>query len=383
MKRYQLNKDAVRVLTSGHPWIFRTHLSSAANVFSSGDWLRLVNAENQTVGYGIFDPDGLIGIRVLKKGETAPHSAWFQKKIEGALKKREPLRKYSTAFRAVHGENDGLPGVVIDVYGDTLVLQTYSSSVDPLGRYIAGLVRAYLGLRNVLWKIPKKRKGDRPETDFRVLRGSNPGVISFTEGKAKFTVDVGEGQKSGTFLDLRGLRKWVLHEKLSGKKVLNLFSYTGNLTRAAEIAGAREIWSVDISKGAIAFTKAHHVIEEKKHRLVSADIFAWIESLSPKEKFDLIIVDPPNMASKKDQVATALKAYRKLYQNALNHLAPRGKIVAACCTSRIDRKTFSRAVDDYLRGLKCIKDFPPEDDHPVGFEEGDYLKIRVYESKRD
>lgn len=379
MKRYQLNKDALRVLNSNHPWIFRSHLSSAADVFKTGDWLRLVDSENKTAGYGIFDKEGLIAIRNLKKGETAPEVTWFQKKVQTALKKREQVRKFSTGFRAVHGENDGLPGIVIDVYADTLVLQTYASSVDALGRYIAELVLKEIGGRNILWKIPKKRKGVRPDQEFRVLRGKNPGMIVFNEGKASFTVDVGEGQKSGTFLDLRGLRKWVSQEKLLGKKVLNLFSYTGNLTRAAEIAGAKEIWSVDVSKGAIEFTEKYHVADPKKHKLMVADIFKWIDSLSPNDRFDLIIVDPPNMASKKDQVPVALKAYKSLYQSVSKHLAPGGKIVAACCTSRIERRTFAKEVDRFLHGMKCIKDLQPEDDHPVGFDEGDYLKIRIYQ----
>lgn len=378
MRRYQLNKDALRILQSGHPWIFRSHLSTAADVFKTGDWLSLVDAQNKVAGFGIYDKDGLIGIRNLKKGETPPDPEFFQKKVAMALKKREPLKNYSDAFRALHGENDGLPGVVIDVYGDTLVLQTYSSSVDALGRYLAQVVCSQLQSKNILWKIPKKRKGKRPDGDFRVLRGMNPGKIVFREGKMQFTVDVGEGQKSGTFLDLRGLRKWIAQENLKGKKVLNLFSYTGNLTRASEIAGAKEIWSVDISKGAIEFTEKYHAEDKKKHKFIAADIFKWIDALGPNEKFDLIIVDPPNMASKKDQVPVALRAYRHLYTAVRSHLNPQGRIVGACCTSRIDRKTFEREVGNYLKGMKLIKDIKPEDDHPVGFEEGDYLKIRIY-----
>ena len=118
-KRYQLKKDVARVVRLGHPWIFRTHVSSAADTFENGQWLRLVDAENVILGYGIFEKEGLIAIRVLKQGKTPPDSEWFGKKLETALGKREKLRTFTNSFRALHGENDGLPGVVLDIYDTT------------------------------------------------------------------------------------------------------------------------------------------------------------------------------------------------------------------------------------------------------------------------
>jgi 23S rRNA G2069 N7-methylase RlmK/C1962 C5-methylase RlmI len=378
-QRYQLTKDAARVVLTGHPWIFRSHLSSAAEVFRTGQWLRLVDAQNETLGFGIYDREGLIGIRVLKQGSPVPEPAWFGKKIEAALAKREKLRAYTDAFRALHGENDGLPGVVIDVYGDTAVLQTYAPSVDVVGRYLAERLASRLELKNLVWKLPVKRKGREGETGFRCLRGHVPAAIRAREGKLQITVEVGEGQKSGTFLDLRGLRKWLSLQKLDGCRVLNLFSYTGTLGLAAEVAGAAEVWNVDISKGALAFAKKHHSRKADKHRFIAADIFEWLKELPPKEKFDLIIVDPPMMASRVEQVPNALRAYKQIYAAVFRHLAPKGRLVAACCTSRIARKRFRLEVDKAVGGrLKFSRSIEPEDDHPVGFAEGDYLKILVY-----
>lgn len=375
-KRYQVKKEAAGAVKQGHPWIYRSGVSSAAEIFKTGQLLQLVDAQNGILGYGLFEKDGMIAIRVLKQGSTVPDAKWAQARIEKALAKRDQVRKYTNAFRAIHGENDGLPGVVVDIYGDTAVLQTYAPSVDALGRYVGAVVRERLGLRNLVWKLPVKRKATRPD---RILRGKLPGEVKIQEGKLTLTVPVGEGQKSGAFLDLRGLRKWVASQKLTGKKVLNLFSYTGTLGLAAEVAGAREVWNVDVSKGALELAKRLHTLDASKHRFVAADIFEWYTGLDPKEKFDLIIVDPPMMASRTDQVDTALRAYRKLYRESLQHLAPKGRLVVACCTSRISRSKFEmfvgQALGERLRKQTAVA---PEDDHPVGFPEGDYLKILVY-----
>lgn len=378
-KRYQLKKEAVNALKQGHPWIFRGKVSTAAEVFASGQWLSLVGAQNEILGYGIFETDGWIAVRVLKQGTTLPDAEWAWGRVRKAIARREQLRKFSDAFRAVHGENDGLPGIVVDVYGDTAVLQTYVPSIDSLGRFVGAAVVKELGLRNLLWKLPVKRKSERGD---RILRGKSPGEISIREGKLKLTIPVSEGQKSGAFLDLRGLRKWLSQQKLAGKRVLNLFSYTGTLGLAAEVAGAKEIWNVDVSKGALDVAKRLHTLDSKKHEFLAKDIFDWFPKLDPDEKFDVIIVDPPMMASKALQVETALQAYRKLYREAARHLAPKGKIVACCCTARIPRAKFEHLVSNTLGSrFHCEKKIAPEDDHPVAFTEGDYLKLLVYQQK--
>ncbi len=386
-RRYQLNKEAARVALQGHPWIFRSHLSTAADVFADGQWIELVGADNETLGHGVYEKDGLIGIKILKRGASAPDTEWIKKTVAKALARRKHLREYSDAFRAVHGENDSLPGIVVDVYKDTAVLQTYAPSIDSLGRYVAALLRHELGLKNVIWKLPVKRKRtsdaakENARPPVRVLHGAVPETLRFKEGKLALTVGIGAGQKSGTFLDLRGLRKWLASQKFQGKRVLNLFAYTGTLGLAAETAGAAEVWNVDISEGALGFAKKHHSLAPKKHRFVTADIFPWLKELPEKEKFDVIIVDPPMMAGETKQVPNALRAYKQLYKAAVPHLKPRGTLIAACCTSRIARKRFRTEVDGWLpRTLKFKKEIQPEDDHPVGFPEGDYLKILVYES---
>jgi 23S rRNA G2069 N7-methylase RlmK/C1962 C5-methylase RlmI len=157
--------------------------------------------------------------------------------------------------------------------------------------------------------------------------------------------------------------------------VLNLFAYTGMLGRAAEAAGAAEIVHVDQSERALAFAAEHHVVDRARHHFITADAFAY----EPEGEFDLVIVDPPSMTSKTQQVPKVLAAYKKLYARVAPHVRPGGAIVAACCTSRIPRAVFHETVraalpDTFTRD----SELPVEPDHPVGFPQADYLKIAFW-----
>jgi 23S rRNA (cytosine1962-C5)-methyltransferase len=380
-RRYQVKKETAQIIAKGHPWIFRDKLSSAADVLEEGQWLQLVNSENSVLGYGVFEKEGLVAIRVLKRGVTPPGTKWIQEQIRKALARRENLRKYTGAFRAIHGENDGLPGIVFDVYGKLGVLQTYSPSMDVLGRYAGAFLHRELSLSTVVWKPPAKRQGKKGDTQ-RVIFGSLQDTsTNIREGKLSIYVDAGTGQKSGAFLDLRNLRKWLTLQKLKGARVLNLFSYTGTLSLAAEVAGADEIWNVDISKGALETAKKRHSLKKEHHKWIAADVFDWLRDLQPSQKFDVIILDPPQMASLTSQVPQALKTYRRLYLTAAQHLRPGGMLIGCCCTSRIPRSLFEREVKGWLEGrFKFVTSLRPEEDHPIGFPEGDYLKILVFKA---
>jgi 23S rRNA G2069 N7-methylase RlmK/C1962 C5-methylase RlmI len=381
-RRYQLDKVATASVRRGHPWIYRSLISSAAKGFRDGQWLKLVDGANEIAGYGIFEKDGLIAIRTLKRGSRVPDPAFVRERVRQALAKREALRRYTDAFRAIHGENDGLPAVVFDVFGSFGVLQTYSVGADVLGRFVATELRRELGLRGVLWKPPAKRKGGRGDAKPRVLFGRVPERVQWREGQLRLEASLHQGQKSGAFLDLRALRKWIAARRWNGSRVLNLFAYTGTLGLAAEIGGAGQVVQVDIAESALEFAKRRHTLDASKHRFVVADVFAWLKTLSPSQQFDLVIVDPPQVASQTSQVGKALANYATLYELAQRHVAPGGFLVAACCTGRIPRRKFEALVEGTLgREFRRVADLAPEDDHPVAFPEGDYLKILIFQRR--
>jgi len=404
-RRYQLTKDAIAILDRGHPWLFRAQLSSAAQVFADGDWLRLVDGQNKVVAHGIYESEGAIAIRLLRRGPAPVDAAYLNEVLRAALARREPLAKRTNAMRLVQGESDGLPAVAIDRFANTLVVSSYSAGADLLARYAAhALYRAESpvlpgGERNIILRPAHRRRGagtaseiERQDTldakgsdagrsssnDGTVLAGTLPSAIDFVEDDLPFSVDVA-GQKTGAYLDLRALRRAVAALPLQGARVLNLFAYSGMLGRAAERAGATTITQVDASARALEFAAAHHVDDATKHRFLVEDVFEWLPGIDPTNDYDLVIVDPPAMTSRSAQIPNVLAAYRKLYRGAMQAVKPGGLVVAACCTSRIERKVFEKTVHDTLGpGFVREKSLPPEADHPVGFPQADYLKIIFY-----
>jgi 23S rRNA (cytosine1962-C5)-methyltransferase len=401
LARYQLRKEAVGVVLRDAPWIFRDHLSSAAEVFEDGQWLRLVDGKNKVLGYGIYEAKGAVAIRVLRRGEAAPDGAWLRGQVDAALAKRESLRGATDAFRALHGESDGVPAVVIDVFGKALVVQSYSRGAEAMARAAARMVAQRLGAAaseiQIIEKPVQRRQGTPSESPAaaRWLRGAPkagdgreasdapaPRPLEFQENGVAFVCDPFGGQKSGAYLDLRGLRRAVAAMPLTGTRVLNLFAYTGMLGRAAELSGAQEIWQVDVSAAALETAAYHHVTDAARHQLITADVFEWLPAQPAGEGFGLVIVDPPSMTSRRAQVPAALAAYRKLYRAAAAQVAPGGTLVAACCTSRITRAELRKVVTAALgEGFEAIGELPAEADHPVRFTEADYLKILIFKRR--
>jgi len=427
-RRYQLRKDAVSIIQRGHPWIFREQLSTAAEVFHDGDWLRLVDGANTTIGHGIYETDGAIAIRMLRTGTDQPDAHYLRGQLAVALRRRTLLAARTDGIRLLHGESDGIPAVVVDRFGETLVVASYSTGADGLARYVAcvlasgaaSLARAdteptaaapvagtpaaitdgptlpiataaasaadraarlaaIVGpARHVMLRPARRRHG--PPQPPRVLRGSPPEIATITEDGLVYAIDLAGGQKTGTYLDLRGLRAAVAQMPLAGKSVLNTFAYTGMLGRAAEAAGAASITQVDQSAKALEFARAHHVTDPAKHHFVTADLFQWLPNHDGR--YDVVIIDPPAMTSRKTQVPGVLAAYRKLYRAAARLVNPGGLVVAACCTSRIEREVFHKTVraalgESFTRELEL----PTEVDHPVGFPQADYLKIALWRAQ--
>jgi 23S rRNA (cytosine1962-C5)-methyltransferase len=361
--------------------VFRDQLSSAAGALADGQWLALYDGSNRIVGHGIYEAEGAIGIRVLARGAARPDAAHFRRTIDAALARREALRQETDAFRAIHGESDGLPAVVVDVFRDVVVVQTYSAGTEALGRWAAAYVARAVGARFVVAKPARRRVGAAELAPPRVLRGGAavPEEVPFREGALTFVARPKSGQKSGTFLDLRGLRRRVAAMPLAGARVLNLFAYTGTAGRAAEAAGAREIWQVDRSTSALELGEQHHAADASKHTWIAADIFEWLPALDASEQFDLVIVDPPSMTSRIAQVPDVLATFGRLYKQAARHVAPGGTLIACDCTSRVSRGTFRATVGGVLGKAFALDDeLPAEPDHPVGFAEADYLKILVF-----
>ena len=383
----RITRPAQRMLRKGHPWIFDQSIVEQSHGGASGDLAVIFDEKRRFQAIGLYDPASSIRVRVLQFRQPAViNNEWFKGKLLAAAKIRASLiGKLTNGYRLVHGENDGLPGLVVDRYADTLALKLYTPAWIPhlndLCHALAQVTPAeHLVLR--LNRSTQKQSGllyglvDGMPLTLQPLRSS----VLFRENGLVFEVDPVHGQKTGFFLDQRENRARV--EKLSrGKSVLNVFSYTGGFSVYAARGGAKEVVSVDISKQALeaASRNMAHNQFTIPHETITEDAFEVLARMASHNRlFDMVIVDPPMFAQNEKQIESALSAYRKLTRLGLGVLRKGGTLVQASCSSRVDDDSFfesiHRAAKEAGRELSEIERSGHALDHPIGFKEGAYLK---------
>jgi len=387
---------AERALRQGHPWLFDRAIRHQSHEGHSGDLAVVFDSDRRFLAVGLYDPHASIRVRVLHHGKPAPIDRdWFKGKLAAAAQLRVPLLKgppetATTGYRLVHGENDGLPGLVVDRYAQTCVVKIYTvawiphlrdalsalADIFPFKRLVLRLGRATLEQPQGLYDLD----------DGTVLFGPDlDGPVLFQENGLCFEADPIHGQKTGFFLDQRENRTRV--EKLAAAKgILNVFAYTGGFSVYAARGGARQVASVDASAAALEAAMrnmAHnrHIpsVAAASHETVTDDAFEALDRMAKNgRRFDVVIIDPPAFAQKQNQVPQALSAYERLTRLSLGVLRPGGTLVQASCSSHVDAETFFETVHHGAaragRSLREIKRTGHPLDHPVTFKEGTYLK---------
>ncbi len=387
---------AERALRHNHPWVFEGAIRRESKKGNAGDLAVIFNRNRRFLAVGLFDPHSPIRVRVLQHHTPATiNRDWFAATLTTAAQLRQPLlaqpaERAITGYRLVYGENDRLPGMVIDRYAQILVMKLYTSAWIPHLRNVLSVLmdifpaeRIVLRFNRALAKSPDRLFGLH---DGMVVWGKTlTAPILFLENGLYFEADPLHGQKTGFFLDQRDNRAQV--ETLArGKSVLNLFAYTGGFSVYAARGGATEIISVDASAPALRaaernFTHNRHIpaIAAAKHHTITGDAFAVLEEFHrQRKKFDMVIIDPPMFAHRQSQVAQAMAAYRRLTRLGLQVLASGGTLVQASCSSRISADAFFRNIHQTAakigRPLREIARTEHPLDHPVTFAEGAYLK---------
>ena len=387
-RRYQLNKKSSIQVRNEHPWVFTGNLSSAASVYQSGQWLKLFDGSNKVLGYGIYSGDDRIGIRVFHFGETV-RNRFFYKKLREVINKKEKLLTETDSIRWINGESDGFPGITVDQYNDYMVIQYYSPSLYGLARLVSFLMNHALkkSPANIVVKSATKigLRSDKGLKPPRWTRGKAPlGPVQVFEGEQRYYVDLESGQKGGFFLDLRGSRRALSKLDLTGMRVLNLFSYSGAFSVIALQGGAAEVVSVEQSRQAQEIHRKNlslNGLDDGRDRLVCSDVFRYLANLEDKDKFDLIIIDPPCMASKMTQVPMALKKLEQLHYLALSHLNQESLWLSISCTARFSYEDLVSSVGKasksiFGKGQTQIAEVITEEvDHTTNkcFPEGRYL----------
>jgi 23S rRNA (cytosine1962-C5)-methyltransferase len=380
-----LKKGKEHSIQRFHPWIFSGAIAKLDGGVIDGGWVSVLDATGKILGHGHYQ-NGSIAVRILSFDQEPPTEDLYKQKISAAYVLRQKAGVISTetnAFRLIHGEGDGLPGLIVDYYEGVAVLQAHSIGMHADRMKIAEALQHVLNekLNAVYYKskatLPGKLR-DAQHDGYLSGMSAVPHVI--LEHGNKFYVDWEEGQKTGFFLDQRENRK-LLGDFSTGKKVLNTFCYTGGFSIYSLKGGAEFVHSVDASEKAIELTRKN--IELNGFNGISNSCFAvdTFEFLKDKKDvYDLIILDPPAFAKHRDARHQAIKGYQRLNSEAMKVIKSGGILFTFSCSQVVDRQLFYDTVSSSAilagRDVKVLHQLTQPPDHPVSMfhPEGEYLK---------
>jgi 23S rRNA (cytosine1962-C5)-methyltransferase len=386
MNSLVLKRGREKSLKRRHPWIFSGAVEKASG--KAGDTVDVVDAAKNKLARAAYSPKSQIRARVWTFDPREEIDAqFFRARLTKAVAIREalPAARHTNALRLVHGESDGLPGLIVDRYADVLVAQFLSAGVERWRDPILDLLSELTGCAAIYERSDAEvRKLEGLESKSGFVRGnSNAKRCPIIEYGLNFRVDVEEGQKTGFFLDQRENRQRV-RALAAGREVLDGFCYTGGFSVNALAGGARRVVSMESSAAALDVARenlAANPLEGSRVEFVQADVFAHLRKLRDGgAKFDLIVLDPPKFAPTAAQVKKAARAYKDINLWALKLLRPGGLLATFSCSGAVTPELFQSIVAgaalDAGADAKIIDRFTAAADHPVALEfpEGDYLK---------
>ncbi len=385
MKNLRLRKGKDESLRRWHPWVFSGAVASADPDIEEGDLVSVCASDGTSLGTGHWQI-GSIAVRMLAFDDTSIDEAFWLARLQSAFDMRQALgliRADNTAYRLVHGEGDNLPGLVVDVYGATAVVQAHSVGMHRHRHDVAVALRHVKGLNlaSVYYKsettLPFKAQLG-PENGF--LWGQTSDSVAVENG-LRFRIDWLKGQKTGFFIDQRDNRMLV-EQYARGRRVLNMFCYTGGFSVYALRGGAVEVCSVDSSAKAVDLVRDNVSLnfpDDPRHTAKAEDAFRFLDAMQP-DAFDLVILDPPAFAKHRDALKQALRGYTKLNARAMEKM-PRGSILFTfSCSQAVSKEQFRLAVFTAAtlakRQVRILHQVHQGADHPVNIyhPEGEYLK---------
>ncbi|MBI5076810.1 class I SAM-dependent rRNA methyltransferase [Candidatus Falkowbacteria bacterium] len=383
-----VKNDRVRPILARHPWVFSRAIVNIPDSIESGTSIKLVDEQNNFLARGYFNSYSQIAVRVWSYDEKKEVDAsFFVKRIEEAYGLRQNYLnlKETNAFRVVNGENDFLPGLIVDKYADYLVVQFHTRGIEFWQKEIVGALIKVMKPKGIYSRSDMKvREIEGGERKTELLYGAMPDVIVIKENGLKFQVEVKVGQKTGFFLDQRDKRQ-ALSKYVSGRSVLNCFAYTGGFSVYALAAGAKAVTNVDVSEGALAAAKKNVELNKlpvKKCAFVCADVKEYLRNVRSGE-FDVIILDPPAFIKNQKSVERGMAGYRALNEAAIRLLPVNGILVTCSCSSHLSladfRSLLAKAGARCGRSAQILETFTHGLDHPSApaFIEGDYLKCFI------
>lgn len=384
-KTITLKKGKDESLKRFHPWIFSGAIKHCEDGIDEGDTVRVIKENGDFIAIGHYQV-GSIAVRVLSFEEIEIDENFFTERLVMAFAMRKSIgvadNPSNNTYRLVHGEGDNLPGLVIDCYGETAVMQAHSVGMHVCRNIIAKVLMNVMGerIKNVFYKsettLPFKAELGQ-ENGFIYGRSENNTAV---ENGLKFHVDWLKGQKTGFFIDQRENRS-LLERYSKGKTILNMFCYTGGFSFYAMRGGARVVHSVDSSAKAIELTNANvglNFPEDKRHVAYCEDAFKFLDKAD--DVYDLIILDPPAFAKHRNALHNALKGYTRLNLKAMQRIRPGGILFTFSCSQVVTKDNFRNAVFTAAalagREVRILHQLHQPADHPINIyhPEGEYLK---------
>jgi 23S rRNA (cytosine1962-C5)-methyltransferase len=378
-----IKKEKEPLMKNKHPWLYSGAISSIKGNPENGDIVPVCTKDGRILCYGFYSPESLIAVRIISFGPEKPRENWIRTRIAYALQVRRNLSIPSNGYRLINAEGDFLPGLVVDIYNKTTVVRPLVKGIEKNLDTIAIVLRDLFPENTIFIKRDEysARKEHISVKNGYINTGGDEGMQSVTieENGLCFSVDIETGQKTGFYLDLRDARI-IFSSCCRKKRVLNLFSYTGAFTVHAAKGGAEMVVSVEQSKKAIEYA-----VKNVDNNPGFKTAFEWVRDdvfhfLPGTGVYDVIVCDPPPFARKKQEVKGALKGYRFLHKNALEHLAENGWLFTFSCSSAVTRELFYRtlyaAAVQTGREVRVIRELRSSPDHPYSIvhPEGEYLK---------
>lgn len=390
--KIRITPAAEQAVRHGHPWVYGDKVRQQNRPAETGEIAVIYDRADRFLALGFYDMDSAIRLRIIHQGRPVTlDDAWWRGKLADTLDKRRSLfGPDTTGYRLINGENDGWPALILDQYGDTLVLKIYAAFWLPRLREIESLLRDALAPRAIVLRLSRNlitRASKHYQLEEGFLGDTGDDTVTFLENGLTFESEVRFGQKTGFFLDQRENRQRV--ESLArGQDVLNAFSFSGGFSLYAARGGAASVTDLDISEHALdsarrnfTLNAAHPSVAAVRHESHQTDAFAWLNDACRQggPRFGLVITDPPSLAKREAERAGGIEAYHHLALNALHLLRPGGTLLAASCSAHVSGAEFRQAVERAARHVlghhwETLWTAGHAPDHPVTFQEGEYLK---------
>jgi len=383
MKTIKLKQKEDRRILRGHPWVFSNEVERMSTAFEPGEIVDVLDSSGRFVGRGYINQRSLITVRILTRKHDEIDLAFLKDKIVAAHDLRKDLG-FGDSYRAVFSEGDGLPGLIVDKYADTLVVQSSTAGIDRLlDEIIALLNEEYVPKVIVLRNDIGSRELEGLAQEKRVIVGSLSGPVTIEESGISYRVNVLEGQKTGFFFDQRENRL-ALKDYVRGKRILDCFCYVGAWSLAAAKFGASEVIGIDSSEKAISLATENAALNCLSAQFKAANVFDELRHLDKqRERFGCIVLDPPAFVKSRTKVREALKGYKDINLRAMKLIEPGGTLVTCSCSHHIDQDLFREMLIDAAysagRQARILEMRSQARDHPMLLtaKETQYLKCAI------